>query len=84
MFLFNGDQVATQPWVTTQLGGYLPLTGGTVNGNLNVKGTIQAQDSNGNNKVSIYGTANASGSKLEQTTDLRSCVRNVSICWISG
>ena len=35
---------------------YLPLTGGTVNGNLNVKGTIQAKDSNGNNKVIIYGT----------------------------
>lgn len=56
VFLFNGDQVATQPWVTAQLGSYLPLTGGTVNGNLNVKGTIQAQDSNGNNKVSIFGT----------------------------
>ena len=56
VFTFNGDQVATQPWVTAQLGSYLPLTGGTVNGNLNVKGTIQAQDSNGNNKVIIYGT----------------------------
>lgn len=57
VFLFNGDQIATQPWVTAQLGSYLPLTGGTVNGNLNVKGTIQAQDSNGNNKVMIYGSS---------------------------
>ena len=42
--------------LASSLGNYLPLTGGTVNGNLNVKGTIQAQDSNGNNKVIIYGT----------------------------
>lgn len=42
--------------LASSLGNYLPLTGGTVNGNLNVKGTIQAQDSNGNNKIMIYGT----------------------------
>jgi len=55
-FRWNSQKVATQTWVTAQLGSYLPLTGGTVNGNLNVKGTIHAQDSNGNNKVIIYGT----------------------------
>lgn len=64
----GGNQVATRNFVGSQLelfetyvwqqadNRYLKLTGGTVNGNLNVKGTIQAQDSNGNNKVIIYGT----------------------------
>lgn len=51
---------------TTADGRYLQLaTGGTVNGNLNVKGTIQAQDLNGNNKVIIYGnTGNIRAEKV--------------------
>lgn len=62
--MVNGKYIATEQWVLNK--GYITETnaddryvsknGGTVNGNLNVKGTIQAQDSSGNNKVIIYGT----------------------------
>jgi len=37
---------ATQSWVTTQLGNYLPLTGGTITGNLTVNGNLQIANNN--------------------------------------
>ena len=33
---------ATQSWVTTQLGDYLPLTGGTISGDLTISGNVVA------------------------------------------
>lgn len=56
-----GSGVATQSWVTTQLGNYLPLTGGTLSGNLTVSNAYMSVVTAGSSATSYTATITGSG-----------------------